>query len=214
VVRNWIVLGQPVLTTTHGGYTLLLGNNPVFYREVVAKPWGTVWHDAPPEATQSAWFESINSAMLQADPPVTGELDRDRWMFDRAMATISEQPGQFLSACQLRFLRFWNVVPLGPSAESVPPLIRKGTAMFYGVVTLGLVVGLFRLRRHELETWMPVLLLLASFTLVHLVYWSNARMRAPLVPAIALLTVRGFQQSRCRKAKETDAATSPRISLS
>ncbi|MGD9648103.1 MAG: ArnT family glycosyltransferase, partial [Pirellulales bacterium] len=30
--RNWIELGRPIVTTTHGGYTLLLANNPGFYR--------------------------------------------------------------------------------------------------------------------------------------------------------------------------------------
>ncbi|MFX9077435.1 hypothetical protein ABTN32_20465, partial [Acinetobacter baumannii] len=43
LVRNWLVFGVPILTTTHGGYTLLLGNNSVFTQDVVQQPWGTVW---------------------------------------------------------------------------------------------------------------------------------------------------------------------------
>src|SRR5581483_12505023 len=31
-IRNEIELGRPVITTTHGGYTLLLGNNAYFYK--------------------------------------------------------------------------------------------------------------------------------------------------------------------------------------
>ena len=31
VIRNQRVFGKPIVTTTHGGYTLLLGNNPSFY---------------------------------------------------------------------------------------------------------------------------------------------------------------------------------------
>ena len=36
------------------------------------------------------------------------------------------------------------------------------------------------------------LLLILNFTLVHLFYWSNMRMRAPLVPLIALVAARGI----------------------
>ena len=34
------------------------------------------------------------------------------------------------------------------------------------------------------------LLLIAAFVLVHLVYWTDARMRAPIMPAVAILAVR------------------------
>ncbi len=30
--RNWLQLGKPIWATTHGGYTLLLGNNPSYYQ--------------------------------------------------------------------------------------------------------------------------------------------------------------------------------------
>ena len=31
MIRNLLVFGEPVWTTTHGGYTLALANNPVYY---------------------------------------------------------------------------------------------------------------------------------------------------------------------------------------
>jgi hypothetical protein len=37
-----------------------------------------------------------------------------------------------------------------------------------------------------------MMLLIAAFTLVHLVFWTDMRMRAPIVPAIALLASRGL----------------------
>ncbi len=39
-IRNQVRFGRPIVTTTHGGYTLLLSNNPVYYSEVVLEPWG------------------------------------------------------------------------------------------------------------------------------------------------------------------------------
>ena len=52
------------------------------------------------------------------------------------------------------------------------------------------------------------LLLILNFTLVHLVYWSNMRMRAPLVPLIALIAARGLGQST-RAARTTAKPPAP-----
>ena len=46
--------GLPIVTTTHGGYTLLLGNNPAYYDEVVSQPLGVVW-DGSHGPGQQAW---------------------------------------------------------------------------------------------------------------------------------------------------------------
>ena len=43
VIRNFLVFGEPVWTTTHGGHTLALANNPVYYRDVLHGPPGRVW---------------------------------------------------------------------------------------------------------------------------------------------------------------------------
>lgn len=191
VVRNALVFGRPILTTTHGGYTLLLGNNPVFYEEVVAQPWGTVWDDAPNGRTQAAWFHGVQADMLRELGPQAGEPEQDAWMSRRARQNIAEHPGLFLKSCWLRFCRMWNVVPLGSGAESLPRPVYWGIGLYYSVVTVGFLWGLVRLNRSEWSRWMPLLLLIVSFSLVHLVYWSNARMRAPLIPAVALFVVRG-----------------------
>ena len=36
-VRNALVLAEPIITTTHGGYTLALANNEVYYRDILAR---------------------------------------------------------------------------------------------------------------------------------------------------------------------------------
>ena len=42
-IRNQIQFGRPIITTTHGGYTLLLANNPEFYHWLRWGQWGSVW---------------------------------------------------------------------------------------------------------------------------------------------------------------------------
>lgn len=189
VVRNGLVMGHPILMTTHGGYTLLLGNNPAFYREVVEQPGGTVW-DGSVGGGQAAWAESLNREMAEAG--ITGEVARDRWMSRRARANILAEPGLFLKACSLRLRRFWGVVPLGADAAVVPGLLRIALAMFYCAVSVVALIGLVRAVRFDWKIWLPAILLVAAFVGVHLVYWSNARMRAPVVPVVALLAARGL----------------------
>lgn len=214
MVRNAVTIGNPRVTTTHGGYTLLLGNNPVFYREVVLQPWGGVWDGE----SLAQWQESLETEMREAVPPVETEEERDRWMYQRALRIIRDNPGVFLRACGLRFLRFWNVLPPETALEAVAKIwergctslglkswraatktitriVAGGVALFYGMLILSFAVGLVRLRREEWSRWWPLVLMVACFCAVHLVYWSNTRMRAPVMPAIVLLAVRAWSRT-------------------
>ena len=212
VVRNWSVFGRPILTTTHGGYTLLLANNPVFYREVVDRPWGALWS----EGSLREWNAGLEAALRAENPPVEGEVARDRWMSARARQHMVEQPGMFVRACWLRFRMFWNVAPLDASTEVIEDAWRRAcdrmgwrggaaaakrvaagmrwaVAAFYVAVTVAFVIGLVRLRG-EWRQWMPLLIVIAAFTAVHLVYWTNTRMRAPVVPLIAVVAGRAVER--------------------
>jgi hypothetical protein len=182
--RNWIQFGRPIVTTTHGGYTLLLGNNPAFYREVVNQPLGTVW-DGSHGPGQEDWIDSVHREMEQAD--VDSEIDADRWMSRRAWRHIADDPRHFAQACLLRFMSFWNIVPSGPAAAGVSPFVKYGTGAYYAVVFGLALVGTVKVLRTAAARWMPLVLLIASFSAMHLVYWSNVRMRAPVMPAVALL---------------------------
>jgi hypothetical protein len=197
-IRNAVALGRPILTTTHGGYTLLLANNPVFWREVVAGPPGAVWEGG----SLSAWQQSLEQQMA-ADHVPADEIARDRWMHGQAVAQIRAKPAMFLHSAVYRLGRFWSVTP---TAAGGSPLLSKGAAVFYvgmyllagiGVVWIGR--GFWRgtaagsqVPPEAATSWGLVVLLISAFTAVHAVYWSDARMRAPLVPAVALLSANGL----------------------
>lgn len=210
-IRNAIVFGKFQVTTTHGGYTLLLGNNPVFYEEVVKAPWGTVWEGESLKRWQAGLEREINAA----NPAVETEFERDRWMTRRALSHIRENPGLFLPACVHRFLWFWNAFPPQAFQDNVENLWKRfcatsgltgwasaarfaGRSAYWSVVAFYFVlfgsfaVGLFRLRREEWSVWWPLVLLVASFCAVHLFYWTDARMRAPVMPAIVIFAARAW----------------------
>jgi hypothetical protein len=195
-VRNWKILGSPVVTTTHGGYTLLLGNNPEFFRHVAERPFTELWSDREPDRFQQAWFTRLIAERDQAIGPSADELAQNQWMYQQAWKAIAAQPALFARACALRFVLFWNVMPLLPSRSSLPQAAVWGLCVGYVAELILLVVGLISLARHRHDhgdaRWLLPVCLILNFTLAHLVYWSNMRMRAPLVPSIALITAFGL----------------------
>jgi hypothetical protein len=194
VIRNGRLLGSPVLTTTHGGYTLLLGNNAAFFQQVAARPLWEEWHSDAPDRFQETWFRDLVADMDRDIGHSAGEMAADRWMYRRAWHDIAAEPRLFLRACLLRFAEFWNVVPLAPSRSALGTAVVWGVGVGYALELVFFLAGLASLARRWDDRWMLPLLLILNFTLVHLVYWSNMRMRAPLVPLIALIAARGLGQ--------------------
>ena len=190
VIRNWCVFDRLIVTTTHGGYTLLLGNNDdAYHQEVLAAqesgPYSGLWNSVP-------WQNELDRELARANITLNNEVDRDRWMKRKAWDWIRHHPIEFLESCLLRQKRFWSVRPGGADVIPLPVVVRWGITTFYLLELGAAAIGLWSLRREEWRAWWPLVLLVVSFALVHVVYWSNLRMRAPVEPVLALLAARGF----------------------
>lgn len=172
--RNANRFGEAVWTTTHGGYTLALANNPVYYDEVLHGPPGTVWSGA----NQNAWWQANNLANGGLSEP-----NADRALRADALRTIAARPGDFARASLARLGRFWA---LAPSSAVYPRGIRLAVAAwtlpFWLALGLGLVQG-------DLWRWPKVTAptVVIALSIVHAVFWTDMRMRAPIVPALALI---------------------------
>lgn len=234
-IRNGKVLGRFTPATTHGGYTLLLANNPVFYREVVAKDWSAVW----PEESLRAWQADMEREMSAADPPIGGEVARDRWMQAHAWETIRREPRLFLMACAYRIVSFWGLAPRGAQQATLPRMVVWAVAIFYLGIHVAALVGLVSIVGQvlhfprpkwagipnpagerefpavtdssppmgRLQTcptgWAAAVALLAGVQFAHVVYWTDLRMRAPVIPVIAMLAARGIVSLRQKPALPT-----------
>jgi hypothetical protein len=196
VIRNQIVFGRPILTTTHGGYTLLLANNPVYDREVVRQPWGATWSGE----SLSRWQAEVNQRMERQLGPGASEPARDAWMAGVAKEFIVQHPAAFFRAMLHRVVSLWSVTPRG-EGRTLPNPVRFAVAAFYIAEYLAAAIGLGRLlRRRECAWWLPGLLLIVTIQGVHLAYWTDARMRAPLEPVLALLAARAWTMRAIRDA--------------
>jgi hypothetical protein len=183
VIRNQLVLGSPILTTTHGGYTLLLGNNPVFYDEVARKPWGTVWDGASLERWQHAMLAEMDADL----GPNADEVAADRWQAAKAWGHIQADPAGFGWAVWYRVRSLWSLAPRGPKGEALPVAVRWLVAGWYATLFgLAIAGAVIWYRDHRPGLWV-LLLFIASIQGMHLIYWTDTRMRAPLHPVLALL---------------------------
>lgn len=176
--RNARVFGEPVLTTTHGGYTLALANNPVYYAEVLDGPPGAVWSGP----NQAAWFAGVGRTTAGMSEP-----EADRAMRSEALRMLRERPLDFARASAARLARFWG---LAPSAAVYPWWLRLASAAWTAPLWLALAWGLASPTSWRWPGVVASAFLLA-LTAIHCVYWTDQRMRAPLVPAIALIAAGG-----------------------
>jgi hypothetical protein len=182
-VRNYQHFGRPIIGTTHGGYTLLLGNNPHFYRHLRQAERGTVW-----EAAQ--FQDHLQRVVDNSLSPRHSEVAYDRYLYQLAFRNIHHEPGIFVYACTYRIGQLWSPWPnqLGGQESAARRLLRHATAIWYALLWLLAAGGACTLRWHLLRRpWVWGVLLCLSFTAVHTLYWSNLRMRAPLMPVICLL---------------------------
>lgn len=195
-VRNAAAVGEPVWTTTHGGYTLFLANNPVYYAEVVNGPPGAVWTGP----NQKRWWDEVNRSARGLSEPAA-----DRAMRASAMNVIAAQPGDFVRASLARLGRLWG---LSPAAAVYPRWLRVAAAAWTVPLWLALLAGL---TAPPLWRWPRVAApaSIVALTLVHSLYWTDLRMRAPVLPAVALVAAYAPRRRRAPRS-ESSTATPPR----
>jgi hypothetical protein len=197
-IRNQHVFGRPIITTTHGGYTLLLGNNPEFYDFLRNGTWGSTWDASDILAEWRSHVESHSDG----GSVVFDELAADAWAYDRARSHIRDEPLMFAYACLVRWGRLWGILPHQTSADesAARHSLRYAIAIWYAVELPLALVGAWFWRRKLFAT--PLLwgtLLVLSLSAMHTVYWTDMRMRAPAMVVVALLAARGVVSLALRR---------------
>ena len=176
--RNQLVMGHPILTTTHGGYTLLLGNNSVFYDEVARRPWGTVWE----HESLTRWQTSLAAQLDQEYGPRIDEVTADAWHQRQATQAMRSDPAGFWSAMLYRIRSFWSLAPRGP--EETSRFVSRMVAGWYSALFLLSAIGFANAVRQRHPAVLIGGLLILTVAVLHLFYWTDTRMRAPLHPVL------------------------------
>lgn len=226
-LRNYLQLGEWKFTTTHGGYTLLLGNNPAHYRFLREAGWGDIWDSRPLDAAwerRSELRDAKDDLFALASRPSTSDpkyRDRGHWVrtefaddqlaYDFSRRFIREDWVMFGYSCLHRVGSLWHLVPHQVTATETAGrrLLRWSIGVWYGIVYGLALVACWRARDSVWRIpWLWGFLLCVAFTAVHSMYWSNMRMRAPVMPFVALLSAAGVAVL-CRAACSRQIWTNP-----
>jgi hypothetical protein len=201
VVRNYREWGKPLVTTTHGGYTFYLGNNDLFYRWLM-----------DPEA-RLPWDATAFNYQLWAQFRIPGtSIENREFKFDencyrRARETIQQHPDIFAAACGYRLRQLWSPLPhqLSANESSTRRALRFATCAWYCSVYALAFVGVWRLQWSLFRPpWIWGVLLCLAFTAVHTFYWTNLRMRAPLMPFVAIIAAAAIGTNEWWRDKKTE----------
>lgn len=201
--RNRRATGYPVWATTHGGYTLLLGNNPLFYRHLETggsfQRWDATdftrayaFRFGEDGRTEGFWLQPRSPDQVPKPPDASlSEHGDDQWSYQAAKATISRAPTTFIQACLNRIYRLWTPLPFETSGRTSTKrvIISSYYTLLYIAAAIGMS-GMF-LGGKPLNLW-PTFSLIAALTIIHAFYWSNLRMRAPAMPLIAICAANAF----------------------
>ncbi len=199
VLRNLSVFSKPIWATTHGGYTLLLANNPLIYQHFTKHGPSRNWEAEPFHARWSLRLDPgqtltpsdedfwLSPWVASGQSPATlNELADDRIAYEAARATIARQPLMFGLSGLYRVGWLWAAWP-----NTGPRIASLAIGLWYTSLFAAAFLGIRRMiRRYGLRVWAEVwwlpLMLVVSLTIIHSVYWSNMRMRAPASAVLAV----------------------------
>ncbi len=184
-VRNNSQMGRPIWATTHGGYTLLLANNPPLYRHFIKEGASRAW--------EAEDFQEALAVRVELEDPPLNEITQDDFMYRAALMTILRQPQIFLLSCFYRVGWLFALWPYDGSFGVTEAVI----GVWYAVAFLFAWIGFKQLwRSRSLRGWYVGLLLIFSLAAIHSIFWSNMRMRAPAMPCVMLLAASALTASR------------------
>lgn len=164
-VRNHRVLGGRCLLTSRLGISLYDGVGP-----------------------QATGRSDLAYTRQIAEVRGLDELSRNRWFLQRSLEHIRAEPGRVLNLAGRKLLFTWNVVPNLESHRS-PMEMLVSAAWMVPMLILG-VIGLLAPGPNR-STRAFLLLPVAYFTLLHMLFVGSVRYRVPVMPYVEVLAAVG-----------------------
>ncbi len=188
VVRNWCVMGEPLLFPTKGGRNLWEFNNARFSSYFV-------WSEPP--ATQvrygflrNRYLPKLDRADLVEFPDFATEteIERDAVLKERVMLFLRANPLAYLELCWLRLGDFFRIVPI--HARGI--LQRVVIAGPSGAVLLLAGIGALATVRVGAQTARFLVCLVSIYAAVHVMTAAGLTYRVPVEPYLLLLAAQGL----------------------
>jgi 4-amino-4-deoxy-L-arabinose transferase-like glycosyltransferase len=164
IVRNYLVMGKPILTTTMSGAVLFGSNN----ERILAEPDLHGDWVSPCEVPGAGWTCALD------------EIGRDEAWSKLGREFVLTHLSDLPQMIWWRFLKFWHLYPF---RHGFPEVV--GHLCYVAVATLA-IVGSWLLRKRWRRTgvlWSVI----ACFMVTGLMFWGGFRIRIPAEPALIAL---------------------------
>ncbi|HSS47821.1 MAG TPA: glycosyltransferase family 39 protein, partial [Thermoanaerobaculia bacterium] len=181
-VRNGLVGGNFLPTTSQGGVNFYIGNNPqadgIYQPIVPGKQIPALERREPARLAEQAMGRRLTA----------GEVSR--YWLGRSLDWVRREPGAFARLQVRKLGMFWSWYEWPDAVDyyhvkTLSPVLRLPLLEFGGAVLLALA-GLV-LARRRLEAFAPVLLFTLGWMLSTVVFFLFSRYRLPVVPALLVL---------------------------
>ncbi len=188
VVRNWRVMGEPLLLPTKGGRNLWEFNNARFSSYFLwSEPAATQARYARLRAT---FLHALNRSELVEFPSFSteSEIERDRVLQRRVRTFLAANPRAYLEMCWLRVGDFFRVVPIHARAMLQRLAVAVPSGLALGLALLGMLITL----RGGPHVAKFLVCLVSLYAAVHVLTAAGLTYRVPVEPYILLLAGRGL----------------------
>ncbi len=166
LVRNYSVVGAPVLTSETGLY-LWLGNNPITF---------THYPSESIDRTEGPAFAALTPAeQRQSDALSANEMQESRWLEKKGLHYIRTYPlaTMYAAARKIKAGFSWN---FNPARE---PLVQTVYLLSYAPMLLLGIAGIL-LTRHRWRELSLIYLLFLTFAGVTAIFWAHTSHRSYL----------------------------------
>lgn len=165
-IRNAVLFSRFIPFTTSASWNLYLGNNPSNTRGGVD------------------WSVDVDSVKVAEIHRAGDELAVSDAFSREAKAFMKENPKTVFRLSLIKFVRFWNV--FFNAKEFSSPFYNLVSLGSYGVVLLFALIATF-VNRRKWRRFSPIFVLIAIFTVLHMIIIASLRYRLPLEPFLIAL---------------------------
>ena len=121
---------------------------------------------------------------------IRNPIARDRAMWGAGIAYIRENPGRFVEMAATKFVRFWRLWPYAP--EYAGRLHVVLSLLSFVPVLAFAIIHVVSCNLRGFIRLSPILLLIAYFTSIHMVFAASLRYRLPLEPFLICFAALGL----------------------
>jgi hypothetical protein len=187
IVRNYLVSGEFVPVSSHGGIVFLLGNKVVESYSLRENTAG----DLPGQESDEIYYEIQKSIMTQYPglPHAQVEVWVDKQLIRMAINDIIAHPLKFVEKVLKGLIFVWFLMDTGVKSTAL--------LLMQGPLVLLCAVGIYyALKAHKQV--LPLLILLAYFVLIQTSFLSLGRFSYPMIPILIAFAAYALEVFRSR----------------